>query len=88
MARSSMWSALARFFCSAHVGTGSETTVEHESQHGVRMALLARAVAALQLWAHKFRRGDDSLRALVHAGPAHESDAVRAVATEMNILWK
>jgi hypothetical protein len=33
MARSSMWSALARFFCSAHVGTGSETTVEQESQH-------------------------------------------------------
>ena len=27
-----MWSALARFFCSAHVGTGSETTVEQESQ--------------------------------------------------------
>jgi hypothetical protein len=33
MTRSSMWSALARFFCSAHVGTGSETTVEQESQH-------------------------------------------------------
>jgi len=32
MARSSMWSALARIFCSAHVGTGSETTVEQESQ--------------------------------------------------------
>ena len=27
-----MWSALARIFCSAHVGTGSETTVEQESQ--------------------------------------------------------
>ena len=27
-----MWSALARCFCSAHVGTGSETTVEQESQ--------------------------------------------------------
>jgi hypothetical protein len=32
MARSCMWSALARIFCSAHVGTGSETTVEQESQ--------------------------------------------------------
>ncbi len=27
-----MWSALARIFCSAHVGNGSETTVEQESQ--------------------------------------------------------
>jgi hypothetical protein len=27
-----MWSALARIFCSAHVGTGSETTVEQKSQ--------------------------------------------------------
>jgi hypothetical protein len=27
-----MWSALASIFCSAHVGTGSETTVEQESQ--------------------------------------------------------
>ncbi len=32
MARFSMWSALACFFCSAHVGTGSETTVKQESQ--------------------------------------------------------
>jgi hypothetical protein len=27
-----MWRALAYFFCSAHVGTGSGTTVEQESQ--------------------------------------------------------
>ena len=27
-----MWSALACCFCSAHVGTGSETTVEQESK--------------------------------------------------------
>ena len=32
MAYSFMWSALARCFCSEHVGTGSETTVEQESQ--------------------------------------------------------
>ena len=32
MAYSSMWSALARCFCSALVGTGSETIVEQESQ--------------------------------------------------------
>ena len=32
MAYSFMWSALARCFCCAHVGTGSETTVEQESQ--------------------------------------------------------
>ena len=32
MAYSSMWSALARCFCSAHVGTRSETTVGQESQ--------------------------------------------------------
>ena len=32
MAYSSTWSALARCFCSAHVGTGSETTVGQESQ--------------------------------------------------------
>ena len=32
MACSSMWSALARCFCSAHVRTGSETTVGQESQ--------------------------------------------------------
>ena len=27
-----MWSALARIFCSAHVGTGSETTAKQELQ--------------------------------------------------------
>ncbi len=27
-----MWSALARIFCSAHVGTGSKSTVKQESQ--------------------------------------------------------
>ena len=32
MTRFSMWSALARCFCSTHFGTGSETTVEQESQ--------------------------------------------------------
>ncbi len=37
MAHSSMWSALALIFCSAHVGTGSETTVGQESQHFPRI---------------------------------------------------
>ena len=32
MTRSSMLNTLVRIFCSAHVGTGSETTVEQESQ--------------------------------------------------------
>ena len=32
IARSSVWSALARIFCSAHVGTGSETIVQQKSQ--------------------------------------------------------
>ncbi len=30
-----MWSALARFFCSAQVGAGRETAVEQESQSAV-----------------------------------------------------
>ncbi len=76
MARSSMWSALlARFFCSAYVGTGSETAVEQESQHPGVDSTEFYAVGESSL---RYENRDGPRRAVLITRPAAVGDSARS----------